>query len=359
MKTDTADTRGLSGILDLERRILAVLSILEGGRRLEDLGEYVLPDGRRVRANLEGVRLLLKDGATIEAQTMDAAVARLLEEGLVTRSADCYFLSATGKRLGRKCRSERMSKGYDDLLTRTEASKAYSVFCERVFGKDLSQFNVLDMTQLNALITDLSLKPGEMVLDLGCGNGKIAEYISDLTSARIVGVDFAASVIAGAQRRTVNKQDRLTYVVGDIDELALEPERFDAIISIDTMYFVDSIDATIRELKRLLKPTTGRLAIFYDQTCGLEESRDALLPKNTKVGAALRNNGMTYETVDYTDNSRQIWIREIAAAESLKEQFAAEGNTDICEDRAQDAKRTLETIESGRHERYFYLARPT
>jgi ubiquinone/menaquinone biosynthesis C-methylase UbiE len=357
MEANTTNIPDLSGLSDLERRILAALSMLEGGRRLEDAGEYALADGRHVRANLEGIRLLLKDGAAIEAQKMDAAAAHLVEEGLVTRTADCYLLSAAGKRLGRKCRSERMSKGYDSLLTRTETSKAYSAFCERVFGKDLSQFNVLDMTQLDALIRKLNLKPDETVLDLGCGTGKIAEYISDLTSAQVVGVDFAASVIAGAQHRTVDKQDRLIYVVGDMDELAFEPERFDAIISIDTMYFVDSIDATIRELKRLLKPTTGRLGIFFDQTCGPEETRDALRQENTKVGVALGNNGMVFEAVDYTDSSRQVWIREIAAAEALREQFAAEGNSDIYEDRVQDAKRTLESIDSGRHVRYFYFAR--
>ena len=141
-----------------------------------------------------------------------------------------------------------------------------------------------------------------------------------------------------------------------MDELTLEPGSFDAVISIDTLYFVDSIDATIKELKRLLKPI-GRLAIFSDQNVNPNESRDALLPDNTKVGKALRNNNLAYETVDFTANSRQIWIREIEAAEELKELFIKEGNTDIYEDRAKDAKQTLESIESGRHVRYFYLAR--
>jgi hypothetical protein len=125
-----------------------------------------------------------------------------------------------------------------------------------------------------------------------------------------------------------------------MDDPAFEEENFDAIILIDTLYFVESIDATIRKLKSFLKPTSGRLAIFYDQTCDPDESRDVLLPKNTKVGTTLSNNDLAYETVNYTTSSREIWIREIGVAEELKELFVKEGNADIYEDRAQDAKRS-------------------
>lgn len=357
MPRDTASVDGFSDMPDLERRILAVLSVLEGSSRLEDSGEYVLPDGRRVRSSVEGVKSFLRGSAPIEAKKMDASVERLLEMGLVTKKADCYFLSDVGKKLGRKCRNERMSKGYDSLLSRTETSEAYSVFCERVFGKDLSQYNVLDMEQLNTLIEKLELRPREVVLDLGCGNGRIAEYISDLTGAKMVGLDFAAEVIKRAQQRTVNKKDRLTYLLGDMDDLSFEEQIFDAVIAVDTLYFAENISATVGKLKSLLKPPNGRLAIFYDQSCDPDESRDVLLPENTKVGKALSSNSLAYETVDYTANSKGIWIREIEAAEELKELFAKEGNMDIYEDRAQDAKRTLETIENGRQVRYFYLAK--
>ena len=358
MSRDTTSKDEFVNIADLERRILTVLSLFETGRRLEGSDEYVLPTGNRVKPTIEGMKSFLKDGATIEDHEMHASIEQLLKNALVTRDLDCYFLTDLGKIVGKKFKTERMSKGYDDLLSRTGTSKAYSMFCERVFGKDLSQFNVLDMEQLNTLMQKLDLKPGETALDLGCGNGRVAEYISDSTGAKITGLDFASELIKTSQQRTADKKSRLTYVVGNIDELSFDEGSFDAVISIDTLYFVESIDATIKELKRLLRPTTGRLAIFSDQNVNPDKSRDILLPENTKVGKALRNNDLTYQTVDFTSNSRQIWIREIEAAEELKELFIKEGNTDIYEDRAKDAKQTLESIESGRHVRYFYLARP-
>ena len=357
MSRDAKNTNGLTDMPDLERRALTVLALFETGRRTET-NEYTLPNGARVKPTVEGVKSFLKDGASIEEQKMSASLEWLQKKGFVTRESDCYFLTDTGRKLGKKFKTERMSKGYDDLLSRTGKSRAYSMFCERVFGKDLSQFNVLDMEQLNTLIEKLDLKPGETALDLGCGNGRVAEYISDTTGSSMTGLDFANELIKISQQRTADKKSRLTYMVGNMDELSFDEGSFDAIISIDTLYFVDSIDATIKELKRLLKPATGRLAIFSDQNVNPDESRDILLPENTKVGKALRNNNLTYETVDFTANSTQIWIREIEAAEELKELFIKEGNTDIYEDRASDAKQTLESIESGRHVRYFYLARP-
>lgn len=346
-----------SSIPDLERRILVVLSLFETSRKSGKSDEYVFPDGRRVRPTIEGVRSFLKDSATIETEKMHASLEYLLEKKLITKESDCYFLSDVGKEIGKKLKTERMSKGYDNLLSRTGTSKAYSMFCERVFGKDLSQFNVLDMEQLNTLIEKLDLKPEEVALDLGCGNGRIAEYISDITGAKMVGLDFASEVIKNAEQRTNDKRNRLNYVVGNMEELSFEESSFDAVISIDTLYFVDSVDATIKALKKLLKPPTGRLGIFFDQNCDPDESRDILLPENTKVGKALRDNNFSYQTIDYTFNSREIWIREMQTAEELKDLFVQEGNADIYEDRVQDSKKTLESIESGRHVRYFYPAR--
>ena len=345
-------------IADLDRRILTVLSLFETGRRPEGSNEYILPNGNRVKPTIEGIRSFLKDGTAIEDQKIRASIEWLQKNALVTTESDCYFLTDTGKTLGKKFKTERISKGYDDLLSRTGKSKAYSMFCERVFGKDLSQFNVLDMEQLNTLIETLDLKPEETALDLGCGNGRITEYISDVTGAKIIGLDFASEVIRTSQRRTADRKNRLTYVVGNMDELAFEEGSFDAIISIDTLYFFEDIEATVRELKKLLKPPNGRLAIFYDQSISSDQSKDVLLPENTKVGKALRNNDMTYQTLNSTSNSRLIWIREIKAAEELKDLFIKEGNIDIYEDRAKDAKQTLELVETGRQVRYFYLAKP-
>jgi hypothetical protein len=145
MQEDTINIDDFKTMPDLEKKILVILSMFEANRKLEDSDEYIFPDGRKVRPTTEGIKSFMKDGATLGTEKMRASIEQLLEKKLIAEKSDCYFSSDIGKELGKKFRIERMSKAYDDILSRTGTSKAYSIFCERVFGKDLSQFNVLEI----------------------------------------------------------------------------------------------------------------------------------------------------------------------------------------------------------------------
>ena len=68
---------------------------------------------------------------------------------------------------------------YEKFYQAVQHSAAHSLFCERSFGRDLCQHGFADMAQIDALIAATGLAPGDHALDLGCGNGMIAEYISD------------------------------------------------------------------------------------------------------------------------------------------------------------------------------------
>lgn len=66
-----------------------------------------------------------------------------------------------------------------------------SSLCERVFGRDLGQHGYMNQAQLDLLLQVLQLDASHHGLDLGCGNGLIAEYVSDRTGAHITGLDYA------------------------------------------------------------------------------------------------------------------------------------------------------------------------
>ncbi len=85
-------------------------------------------------------------------------------------------------------------------------SPAHAEFCRRLFGMDLGQQGFSDMAQIHALLEAVQLRPGETALDIGCGDGRIAEYISDNTGARVTGLDLIPAAIASAQRRTKSKR---------------------------------------------------------------------------------------------------------------------------------------------------------
>ncbi|MBI5877931.1 MAG: methyltransferase domain-containing protein [Chloroflexi bacterium] len=253
-----------------------------------------------------------------------------------------------------------MKEFYTAYYTTVERSAAHYAFCERVFGRDLCQHGFTDMEQCELLLRVAPLGAGQNVLDLGCGNGMITEYLSDCTGAQFTGLDYIAEAIERAQRRTAAKAGRLSFQVGDINRLDLPRGAYDLVLSIDTIYFSDDYAATVGALNAALRPS-GRLAFFYSQ--GREpwvprEQFDAasILPDNTPLARALSANGLAYRTWNLTAQDYRLAQRRKAVLPELKAQFEAEGAQFIYDNRIGDADGVSQAIEEGLHARYLYLA---
>ena len=174
----------------------------------------------------------------IYLEDWSTAFSSLSDKGLIDGGEAGYRLNDAGRPLGDAYHRERPDMywyHYQRLYPAAHASAAHSRFCERLYGEDLCQEGMTDMAALGDLIQRLDLKPGDHLLDLGCGSGVIAEYISDQTGAKVTGLDYAASAIAEAKKRTAGKSSRLTFLQGDMNALDLPAGSFDAAISIDTL----------------------------------------------------------------------------------------------------------------------------
>lgn len=249
---------------------------------------------------------------------------------------------------------------YENFYRATAASAAHSEFCARVFGRDLCQHGFADVAQLDALIAAARLGPGQHVLDLGCGTGLIAEYLSDHSGAHVTGLDYVPDAIRQACERTQAKADRLDFVVGDINALALPPAAFDVIASIDTIYFSDDYSTTIAALADALRPG-GRLTFLYshgrEPWVPVEEFDVSTLPAtNTPLAKALSTNGFGYTFVDCTADELRLAIRRQEVLADLRDQFEAEGNLFIYENRLGDANGIRQACEDGLQQRYLYTA---
>jgi SAM-dependent methyltransferase len=250
---------------------------------------------------------------------------------------------------------------YERFYRTAPQSSAHQAFCERVFGADLCQHGFADLAQLDALIAALMLRPGQRALDLGCGNGMISEHISDRTGAHVVGIDYVAAAIAQAAARTATKRDRLTFVTGDLNALELPPGTFDAIISIDSLYFCDDLTRVVGQLAAALVPD-GQMALLYAHGWAPwtpPEQFDArtLAPGSTPLGAALTANGLRFTTLDLTaEDARLAHLRE-AVLDDLRSQLEEQDLTFVYENRIGDARGTAKAIAAGLHRRYLYRVR--
>ena len=97
----------------------------------------------------------------------------------------------------------------------------------------------------------LALNGDEVVLDAGCGSGRVTALLADrVPRGRVYAVDVAPSMVEHA---AAVLGDRATVLCQDLVELDL-PERVDAIFSNATFHWIHDHDALFRALHRTLRP---------------------------------------------------------------------------------------------------------
>ena len=127
-------------------------------------------------------------------------------------------------------------------------------------------------------------RPGEQVLDVGCGNGALALAASGLVApgGSVMGLDVSGPMLAYARRRAAAAGiASVSFRKGDAQVYPLPPASFDAVVSRFGVMFFDDPVAAFANLGHALKPR-GRIAF----TCWRDVvANDWLM---VPVGAALR-----------------------------------------------------------------------
>jgi SAM-dependent methyltransferase len=127
------------------------------------------------------------------------------------------------------------------------------------------------LAPLGELVFDrLDPRPGERVLDVGCGCGQTALQLAERVgpSGRVLGVDVSAPMLArAAERARAKGVEHLDFVEADAQIHAFEPG-FDVVSSrFGVMFFADPV-AAFANLHRALAPG-GRLGFVCWREIGL------------------------------------------------------------------------------------------
>ena len=118
------------------------------------------------------------------------------------------------------------------------------------------------------VLSMLDAKPGETILDLGCGDGALTERIAS-TGAEVTGCDADTSMLAAARERG------LKTVEADMRSLPFQGE-FDAVFSNAALHWVTDQASVIRGIHRSLKPG-GRFVAEMGGLGNIASIRTALL----------------------------------------------------------------------------------
>ena len=259
------------------------------------------------------------------------AYSSLLDKGMLIDNNEKYYLTDKGESFAVKLRKERppLWYWYKEYYIRTKDSKAHACYCEELFGLNLCQDGFSDMKQINKLIEIANITSDYRILDLGCGSGMISEYISDITGAEVYGFDYIPDAIEQAICRTKLKESRLKYKVGDLDCIHFPEDYFDLIISIDTLYMPNDLDITVKQMKKILKPT-GAIGVYYSQFIwGDNSCRELLKAENTDLGKSFVRNGLKYEAYDFSKENYELMQRKSQVVKRFKEEYTKEGNQSL------------------------------
>ena len=115
------------------------------------------------------------------------------------------------------------------------------------------------------LVSQMALRPGNLVLDVCTGTAGVALEIADHHDGQIVGLD-ASHLMLEAGVRAVEKKSldgRVQLIQGRAEHLPFPDETFDAVVFTYLLRYVQDPDATIRELSRVLKPGGELLSLEF------------------------------------------------------------------------------------------------
>jgi trans-aconitate 2-methyltransferase len=135
-----------------------------------------------------------------------------------------------------------------------------------------------------AVLDRLPLAGDELVLDAGCGSGRVTEALAArLPRGHVVALDGSPSMIAEARRRLARFGDRVSYLVADLGRPLPLPQPVDAILSTATFHWIADHDALFRNLAAVLRPG-GRLTA----QCGGAGNIESVLRAVETVGDGWR-----------------------------------------------------------------------
>lgn len=123
-------------------------------------------------------------------------------------------------------------------------AEAYDRWYETPRGRWIGQ------RELALLLEALHARPGDSVLDVGCGTGHFTRALARAIDGPVTGIDLDPDRVAYARGR---EPGTASYAVADARALPYGDDSFDLVVSVAALCFVDDERAAVREIARVAR----------------------------------------------------------------------------------------------------------
>jgi len=108
-----------------------------------------------------------------------------------------------------------------------------------------------------SVLAALKLGPDDRLLDVGCGGGVFLRHAAEETGCTATGLDHSREMVRLARRTS-----GVEVVHGEADQLPFADGGFTAVSCLVAFFFFPDPVGALREMRRVLDPARGRLAVF-------------------------------------------------------------------------------------------------
>jgi ubiquinone/menaquinone biosynthesis C-methylase UbiE len=146
-----------------------------------------------------------------------------------------------------------LARGFRDVDNAADAGAfvAYLAAAKEALGEHLTRS-----------IAALDLRPGDAVLDAGCGTGDALLALADVVGddGRVVGVDVSSALVAEARERTAGRSSVVDVVQADLHALPFGAASFTGCRTERVLLHVEDPARAVAELARVARPG-GRVVV--------------------------------------------------------------------------------------------------
>jgi arsenite methyltransferase len=140
----------------------------------------------------------------------------------------------------------------------------FNQWAEQGKGEEMEAHHISITEQTLAL---MNLKPGERVLDLGCGAGWASRLMAKAVAngdkqGQVVGLDVSDEMIRRARAGSTD-YDNVMFVVGSAQQIPWDENFFDKVLSVESFYYYGDQERALAELFRVMAPK-GELYILIN-----------------------------------------------------------------------------------------------